>query len=195
MLTLCIDTAYKFLTCALIKDETIVSSVSYECFKRQSEEVFGALKKVFDKAGVDRKNIDAICITKGPGSYTGTRIAMTIGKVIAEELDIELYTISTLCLYAGNKENTMVIMNARANRAYVGVYNSGSIIMEDQVLPLDLIETKDYNVVGDASLFNGEDNYPNIPEAFLATKDSWQKVDKIAYLCPEYLKESENYYR
>ena len=35
MLTLCIDTAYKYLTCALIEDEQILASVSLPCFKKQ----------------------------------------------------------------------------------------------------------------------------------------------------------------
>lgn len=195
MLTLCIDSAYKHLTCALIRDDEIISSFSGECFKRQSEEVFIALKEVFEKAVLDKKDIDSICISKGPGSYTGTRISMTIGKVMAEVLNVDLYTVSTLRLYAANKKNTMVIMNARANRAYVGVYDDEKILMSDQVLPLELIDSKDYQVVGDGSLIGLKDNYPNIPECFLASKSSWQKVDEIAYLTPEYLKESENYYR
>lgn len=195
MLTLCIDTAYKFLTCALIKDDEIISSISYECFKRQSEEVFKALDKVFIEANIDKKEIDSICISKGPGSYTGIRIAMTIAKVMAEVFNIDLYTISTLRLYASNNENTLVVMNARADRAYVGVYDKKEIILNDQVMPIDIIDSKDYRVVGDGSLINKEDIYLNIPKCFLDTKDMWEKVDTIAYLTPEYLKESESYYR
>ena len=78
MLTLCIDTAYKYLTCALIKDDKVISSYSEPCFKRQSEEVFHAMEVVFASAGIDRRAIDSICISSGPGSYTGVRIAMTI---------------------------------------------------------------------------------------------------------------------
>ena len=78
MLTLCIDTAYKYLTCALIKNDEVLASFSNECFKRQSEEVFAALDEVFKKANVERKDLDSICVAEGPGSYTGVRIGMTI---------------------------------------------------------------------------------------------------------------------
>ena len=195
MLTLCIDTAYKYLTCALIEDDKILASASYECFKKQSEEVFIALDKVFKDANVNKKDIDSICISKGPGSYTGVRIAMSIAKTIGELFNIDVYTISTLRLYAANNENTMVIMDARANRAYVGVYDKDKIIEEDHAIELDKIDVKDYRLIGDLSLLNREDYYDDIPECFLKTKNLWEKVDKIAYLTPSYLKESDSYYR
>ena len=195
MLTLCIDTSYKYLTCVLIKDDEIIASYSEECFKRQSEEVFNALKIVFDKAGIDKKDIDSICISEGPGSYTGVRISMTIAKVIGEILPVDIYTISTLRLYAANRNHCMVIMDARANRVYCGVYDKNEIIMDDCALPISEVDLKDYILIGDLSLFGKENDFGRIDQAFLKTKHLWQKVDKISYLTPKYLKESESYYR
>ena len=195
MLTLCIDTAYKYLTVALIRDDEIVEAISNECFKRQSEEVFVVLEELFEKAGISKRDIDSICISSGPGSYTGVRIAMTIAKVYAKTADIDLYKISTLRLYAGNKENTMVVMDARAKRAYVGVYDKGECILKDQALPLEDIDPKDYGVVLDGELIGKENVMPEIPECFLNTKKDWEKVEEINFLAPEYLKESSEYYR
>ncbi|MDO4198469.1 MAG: tRNA (adenosine(37)-N6)-threonylcarbamoyltransferase complex dimerization subunit type 1 TsaB [Erysipelotrichaceae bacterium] len=193
MLTLCIDTAYKYLVLALIEDDHIISSYCEPCLKRQSEEVFVRMEELFRNSGKERKDIDSICITKGPGSYTGVRIAMSIAKVIGEVLPCDVYTISTLRLYASNNEKTMVLMDARAKRAYVGVYDKEECLLEDTTMYLDEIDIKDYSLVGDASLFDKEDSYPNLAEAFLMTKGSWEKVENIAYLTPEYLKESEKY--
>lgn len=193
MLTLCIDTAYKYLTCALIQDEQILASVSLPCFKKQSEELFDVLKQVFDDAHVDRNAIDSICISEGPGSYTGVRIAMSLAKTIGEVLPVDVYTISTLRLYAAGNPSTMVIMNARANRAYIGVFNNNEIIIDDHILELNEINPMSYKIVGDGSLINHVDDFGDIPTAFLKTKPVWNKVDKIAYLVPKYLKESESY--
>lgn len=195
MLTLCIDTAYKYLTCVLIEDDKIIASYSEECFKKQSEEVFVALKTIFKQANKDKKDIDSICISEGPGSYTGVRIAMTIAKTIGEILPCTVYTISTLRLYAALRENTLVVMDARANRAYCGIYNCEEIVMDDTVLPISEIKVRNYNVIGDGALLGKENNFGNIPEAFLKTRILWKKVDNIAYLTPKYLKESESYYR
>ena len=195
MLTLCIDTAYKYLTCVLIKDDQILSSYSKECFKKQSEEVFLALNEVFEKAAVDRRSIDSICISEGPGSYTGVRIAMTIAKVMGEMLPCDVYTISTLRLYAANRNNVMVVMDARADRVYCGIYDGDKIIKEDAAVAIKELDVGDYLVVGDGSLVGKDNNYGDIPQAFLKTKKLWKKADQIAYLVPKYLKESESYYR
>lgn len=195
MLTLCIDTAYKYLTVALIEDDQILESISLECFKKQSEEVFVYLDDLFKKANVKKSDIDAICISKGPGSYTGVRIAMTIAKVICEIKKIKLYVVSTLRLYAGNNTNTMVIMDARASRAYVGVYNHGECILEDCILENAAIDKKDYDVVLDGSLIGLDDKNPDIPNCFLNTRNAWEEVRDVNFLAPEYLKESNAYYR
>lgn len=193
MLTLCIDTAYKHLTCVLIKDDEILSKVCVPCFKKQSEELFVTLKQIFDEARIDRKDIDSICITEGPGSYTGIRIAMTLAKTIGVSLPCNVYTISTLRLYAAGEPKTMVIMNARADRAYVGVYDNSEVIVEDYVSTVNEINPMSYNIVGDGTLIDKPDNYPDIAEAFLKTKSVWSKVDNINYLVPKYFKESESY--
>lgn len=195
MLTLCIDTAYKYLTCALIEDDQVLSSYSKECFKKQSEEVFSALEQVFTNSGRDKRSIDAICISEGPGSYTGVRIAMSIAKVMGEVLPCNVYKISTLRLYAANRENCMVIMDARASRVYCGIYNKEQVIMEDQAIEIKDVDVKDFTVVGDGALVGKENDYGDIAEAFLKTRLYWEKVENIAYLEPKYLKESESYYR
>lgn len=193
MLTLCIDTSYKYLTCVLIKDDKIISSESYECFKKQSEELFDSINKILKNGNVEPKQIDSICISEGPGSYTGVRIAMTLAKTIGQVLPCDIYTISTLRLYASGKANTMVIMNARANRVYVGVYDKNNVVLDDCVIDIKDLDLKDYELVGDASLVGKQDIYPNIVEAFFATKSVWKKVDNISYLVPKYLKSNEEY--
>lgn len=193
MLTLCIDTAYKYLTCALIEDDKIICSYSAECFKRQSEEVFVVMNELLDKSNRKLLDIDSFCITKGPGSYTGVRIAMTIAKVIASLKKLDLYTISTLRLYAGLNSRTMTVMDARANRAYVGIYDKDDIILDDRVLEIDKIDKDDYFVVGDGALIGAEDYMPNISECFLKTKSVWHKEEDIDHLVPSYLKESDAY--
>lgn len=195
MLTLCIDTAYKYLACCLLKDDEIIAAFQEECFKKQSEQVFVVLDKLFKNAKVAKDAIDSIVITKGPGSYTGVRIAMTIAKVLSQVNNLKLYTLSSLQLYAGGQDRTMVIMDARANRAYVGIYDGLKTIEADCIKELSAIDAQNYNVVGDGQLIGKAEMMVDIAKAFLTLKSVWQPVEHIAYLTPEYLKESESYYR
>ena len=193
MLTLCIDTSYKFLALALIKDQELIAKYNEECFKGQSEALLVKVKELFEKVGLEPLAIDSICIAKGPGSYTGVRIAMTLAKVMASVARLDLYTISTLRLYAGGREKTMVIMDARANRAYIGIYDRDKILLNDCVMDVSAITFDDYDVVGDASLIGKDDVKVDIATSFLNTKDYWEKVDDIDHLTPNYLKENSAY--
>ena len=193
MLTLCMDTSHKYLSLALIKDHELIASYCELCFKKQSENIFVELEKLFNQTVYKPLDIDSICITKGPGSYTGVRIAMSIAKTMASLRNIPLYTISTLKLYANNRPNTLVLLDARSNRAYNAIYNNNNLVEQDNVKEIALIDTINYYLVGDLSLIDKEDFYPNIPECFLNTKDSWNKEDNVDYITPTYLKDNNDY--
>ena len=195
MLTLCIDTSFRYLGLALIKDDEIIASHQEDCLKKLSESIFVVLDDLFKTSNISPQEIDAICIAKGPGSYTGVRIAMTIAKTLAQVSDIQLYTISTLQLYAANASKTMVIMDARAERAHVGAYDTEKTLIADCVMPLADIDTTGYELVGDLHLLGKEDKEPDIAVAFLKTKSSWQRIEEVAYLTPEYLKATSDYKR
>lgn len=195
MYSLFVDTSYKYLSVAIAKDDEVLASYSAECFKRQSEQLFVELDNLFSKVDIEKKDIEAVYISEGPGSYTGVRIGMTLAKVLCETRKIKLYTVSTLKLYAGNASKTMVVMDARANRAYVGVYDKGECILEDQAIELNKIETKDYNVVLDGELVGKENKCPDIIDCFIKCKNDFKEVSNINHLTPKYLKESDAYYR
>ena len=195
MYKLFLDTCYKNLNIIILKDDGIIASYSEECNKKQSESLFVVLDELFKKHNINKKEIDSVYLTIGPGSYTGVRIALTLAKVLCTTKHIPLYTISTLKFYASGKANTMVLMDARAARAYIGIYDNNKEILKDQIMYLNEIDTKDYNVVLDGRLVSKEDTRINIEEAFLNTKDEFKEVKDINTLIPVYLKESEAYYR
>jgi tRNA threonylcarbamoyladenosine biosynthesis protein TsaB len=54
------------------------------------------IKQVIDEAGLSMQDLDAICVSKGPGSYTGLRIGVSTAKGLCYALDKPLIAISTL---------------------------------------------------------------------------------------------------
>ena len=195
MLTLCMDTSHVLLVVALIEDDKVIAKTQEYCWKKQSEEIFPALDKLMNEANKKVEDIDSIVITEGPGSYTGVRIAMTIAKVFAATKKIDLYTISTLQLYAGNLSNTLVLLDARGNRVYSAAFDNTKIILPLAIRSVDEAKelSENYEVIGDGHLVKREDNYPDVANNFLLLKDQWKKADNVHLVTPEYLKANEAY--
>ncbi|MDM8203846.1 tRNA (adenosine(37)-N6)-threonylcarbamoyltransferase complex dimerization subunit type 1 TsaB [Faecalicoccus acidiformans] len=195
MISLCMDSAYKQLVLGLYKDDALLAGISLEAFKKQSETIFVELNKLLEQTKLDYKDIDRIVITKGPGSYTGIRIAMTIAKVLCSQMHKELYTISTMQLYAGLEPSANVILDARSHRAYVAHLEKGKIIGGTQILDLEevkkFLEAHPGKVFGDALLSETETS--NFLKNFIDLKAEYQKVENIHALVPDYLKESDAY--
>ncbi|HHU59976.1 TPA: tRNA (adenosine(37)-N6)-threonylcarbamoyltransferase complex dimerization subunit type 1 TsaB [bacterium] len=155
-ITMYIDTSYKYLAVGLSKDNKLVYKKQYIAFKKQSEYAALEIKECLDKTNTKASELTRIVVCNGPGSYTGIRIGLTLAKVMAASLNIELVTLSSLIILSGLKENVMPLIDARSNRAYVAIYNKGEIIKEETVLELEeikLIKDK-YELVGDSHLLN-----------------------------------------
>ena len=120
---------------------------------------------------------------------------MTIAKVFAATKKIDLYTISTLQLYAGNLSNTLVLLDARGNRVYSAAFDNTKIILPLAIRSVDEAKelSENYEVIGDGHLVNREDNYPDVANNFLLLKDQWKKADNVHLVTPEYLKANEAY--
>ena len=193
MITLCMDTSHKFLAVSMIKDDQVIASVQEDCWKKQSEYIFPVITKMTEDNNIRPEDIDNVVITKGPGSFTGVRIAMTIAKVFCAMAGKPLYTLETLQLYAGKKDCT-VLLDARGKRAYTARFHDGKPLTETAAVPLNEIELSDEDIViGDGHLAGLPDNYPDLAENFLALKNEWKAVENVHLLTPEYLKSTSDY--
>ena len=118
-----------------------------------------------------------------------------MAKVLGSLMHRDVYTLSTLQLYAG-LEDCYVIMDARARRVYVGRYKDGKPLMEDTIYTNDRMKEiidSGANVIGDLHLFGQEDRYGDLAQHFADLREFWQKVDNVDLLTPTYLKSSEEY--
>ena len=195
MYTLGIDTSHQFLLVALIKDDELVEGVQLDCFKHQSEYLVPEVDKLLRKHDLDASDIDSYVVAKGPGSYTGVRIGMTLAKVAGSLMNKEVYTLSTLQLYAG-LDDCYVNMDARAKRVYVGKYHGGKALMEDTIYTNEKMKeiiNEGQKVIGDLHLFGKDDVYGDLCQHFVDLKPFWQKVYNVDLMTPVYLKENEEY--
>jgi len=193
MITLCMDTSHTWLALGLIKDNQVISKVQEPCWKKQSEEIFPLLTKMMDDVKLQPEDIDAVVISKGPGSYTGVRIAMTIAKVFCAMREVPLYTIGTLQLYAG-VENCRVVTDARGKRVYTCTYDNGKATGTLEAVEIvDLQIAPEEKVIGDGALVGRDNSWPDIIDNFLVLKNEWKKEENVHLVVPEYLKSRESY--
>lgn len=196
MITLCMDTSHRYLTLVLIEDNKIKASFQQECHKRQSENILMELDKLCAQAGIGNEAIDEICVTRGPGSYTGVRIAMTIAKIMCSARHLPLYTCSTLKLFSGGVQDCAVVLDARSHRAYYAIYQNGDLVQPEAVAELDVIQSElpeGIEILGDRTLFGLEDQEINYCEAFLNNRKEWRLEANVHTCVPEYLKENNEY--
>lgn len=183
---------------ALIEEDRLIGKRCLSSWKRQSEMIFPQLTELLEECHLTPKAINEVVVTKGPGSYTGVRIAMTVAKVLCSTAQLPLYALPTLELIGAGKTRAAVLLDARSQRAYFGMIEKGKLVGKEEVLPLSEIqarieETGDLELAGDCSLLGLEDCYPDLAEAFLIARPQWQKVENVHLLVPEYLKSADDY--
>ena len=156
MIGLLLDSSDKNLSVGLVKDHVFLGKVSYEAWQRQSELLVEEIRHLLMASSLSGKEIDYVVCAKGPGSYTGVRIALTVAKTIACALDIPLYLASSLGVLASEEGPSICLMNARGKRSYFGVYQGGKTLKNDAILDNDEVFAfislhPDYRVCGDVS--------------------------------------------
>lgn len=127
-LILNIDTAIETASVSLAKEGRELSIVKNEKQKDHAAWLHLAIKEIFEKNNLELKNVDAIAVTGGPGSYTGLRIGMATAKGICYGLNKPLITLNTLQVMANaaREESTDLLcpmIDARRMEVFTALYS------------------------------------------------------------------------
>ena len=193
MITILLDSSNTNLSVGIARDNLLLECISYEAWQQQSEYMIPELDKLLKKYNVDRKDIKEVVVAKGPGSYTGVRIAITIAKTIATALGAKLYAISSLRVQKACKNPSICLINARSGRSYIGVYEDEKILLDDQIMKNDDVfnyikNHPDYAICGDVKYLGLKSaDYNNIQE-MLYLKNCVEPINPLS-LKPVYMKD------
>ncbi|WP_245575545.1 tRNA (adenosine(37)-N6)-threonylcarbamoyltransferase complex dimerization subunit type 1 TsaB [Alkalicoccus chagannorensis] len=123
---LSIDTSTYCLSAALTEDRERIAEITTNIKKNHSLRLQPAVRTLMEETGWKMKDLEAVGVTAGPGSYTGVRIGVTSAKSYAWALDIPLYAVSSLELlsYSGRGFHGLVcpFLDARRGRVFTGLY-------------------------------------------------------------------------
>ena len=214
-LILLIETATKSCSVSLSYENKIIACKE-EVNKQYShaEKLTVFITELFKTQDFSIKDLDAIAVSKGPGSYTGLRIGVSTAKGLCYALDIPLISVSTLRAMAfrmAQKEESDLycpMIDARRMEVYNAFYNSTN--KEIRGIQADIIEADSYQKELDKKvLFFGDGaqkckqiiQHPNakfLDDIFPSSKDMLEIANEkfsenffedVAYFEPFYLKD------
>ena len=132
---LCLETATPVCSVALNDGCCTLALRETEGQNAHSEKITNFIREVMETAEIDYSRLEAVAVSKGPGSYTGLRIGVSTAKGICYAADLPLMAIDTLEAMAyGMKaklgsqitENDLLIpmIDARRMEVYAAVFDA-----------------------------------------------------------------------
>ena len=139
---LCLETATPVCSVALNDGCCTLALRETEGQNAHSEKITNFIREAMETAGIDYRQLDAVAVSKGPGSYTGLRIGVSTAKGICYAADVPLMAIDTLEAMAyGMKEklgsqlaeNDLLIpmIDARRMEVYAAIFDAKLNKIED----------------------------------------------------------------
>ena len=215
---LLIETATKVCSVGLAQGNKIIAlredkSLQYS----HSSLLTSFIDEVLREAAIGFKNLDAVAVSMGPGSYTGLRIGVSVAKGLCYALDIPLIAINTLQSLAAtavqpgfvNADFFVPMIDARRMEVYNAVYDkslneiretSAEIIDENaftQLLEKGKVAffgdgaPKCRAVISHTNAFFYDDIHPGVNGLlnFALEKFIQKQFEDLAYFEPFYLKD------
>ena len=194
------------------KGETVVLKEDYNSSYSHAERLHVYIDNVLREAKVSVDKLDAVAISKGPGSYTGLRIGVSSAKGLCYAANKPLISISTLEALAHQvKEEGIIIpmLDARRMEVYSAVFDANhsqiretqAQILETNIFDEYLNTSKVYFIGSGVEKAKEIINHPNavfvedkLPSANEMSSLSYAKfkksdIEDVAYFEPYYLKD------
>lgn len=216
---LCIETATPVCSVALCENDKVIELIETTKKNSHAEVVAVFIEQILKKSGIKPTYLDAIAVSKGPGSYTGLRIGVSTAKGLCFAIDKPLIAVNTLhSMAAGLIKNHQPaneydlycpMIDARRMEVYSALYNNRG--KEVRVTKAEIIDEDSFseNLETSSTIFFGDGaekcrntlKHPNAffdsdfqPSAAHMASLAYEKFlsgqfENVAYFEPYYLKD------
>ena len=163
MKILAIESSGLVASVAIVTEDTMLAEYTVNFKKTHSQTLLPMVEEIVSMVGIDLKDIDAIAVSAGPGSFTGLRIGSATAKGLGLALKKPVIPVPTTQGIAANLYGAEGIicplMDARRNQVYTGLYRynkDGFAIVENQMaVMIDEIIEK-VNALGEPVTYLGD---------------------------------------
>ncbi|MBR4641633.1 MAG: tRNA (adenosine(37)-N6)-threonylcarbamoyltransferase complex dimerization subunit type 1 TsaB [Selenomonadaceae bacterium] len=133
-----IETSTRAASVAVIFEGKILAESLRESPQSFSETLMPQVEEVIKISGAF-KNLDAVAVSIGPGSFTGLRIGLATAKALAYAWGIKIIGVPTLQALSYNFPNAKVLplIDAQKNRAYCQLFENFLPLSDLEVKPID----------------------------------------------------------
>jgi tRNA threonylcarbamoyladenosine biosynthesis protein TsaB len=102
-------------------------------------ELMPAVAEVMERAGVDWKDLDAIAVGVGPGTFTGLRIGIATARGLATAAGLALRRVSSLAALGAGIDNLvrLPLIDARRGEVFAALYEGDREFWPPLVMPPD----------------------------------------------------------
>ncbi len=193
--------------------ETLVLKEDYNNNYSHAERLHNYIDDVVKKAKITLKDLNAISVSKGPGSYTGLRIGVSAVKGLCFALDKPLISIATLEALAHqvNIEDGVIVamLDARRMEVYSAIFDSnykqvreteaqilniesfGEYLEQGKVYFIGNGVSKTKELISHSNAVFIENKLPSANElsALAFNKFKLNDIEDVAYFEPYYLKD------
>lgn len=158
MKLLAVETSTEACSAALFMDGEITERYQLAP-KEHTKLILPMIDGLMAEAGLKPQQLDALAFSRGPGSFTGVRIATGVIQGIAMGTDLPVVPVSTLAAIAqdffdhNNDNVAYVAMDARMDEIFWGVYQRdgegyAELIGEETVTPADSVKFPELRGIG-----------------------------------------------
>jgi tRNA threonylcarbamoyladenosine biosynthesis protein TsaB len=146
--------------------------------KNAGKELVFNIQSNLEKANIVKP--DLIVVANGPGSFTGIRITVSVGKNLSQLWNIPVLGYPTLEVYSSYyyfkySQNALVILDGKMSKYFCGGYNSKGFHNLVDIIPKDLetvFQLSNYSIYSNTNYPNSKSISEDFPDAsFLINRD------------------------
>jgi len=167
MRLLALDTSTLSGSVALLEDEQIRAEVNLNLGRKHTERLLPGMDWIFQELELEPRQLEAVAVGLGPGSFTGLRVGLATAKGLAISLEIPLVGVSSLEALAWQARfysgKILSLIDARKGQVFAEFFQGGD----------------GFSALEGPMVINPEELAVKIPEQTLLVGEGWRAYHEI----------------